>query len=169
MIRERERRGAGERGREGYSWQAALLAEADGNDALIGTECEAFETWEGQAVATLLITHTRVRECIHRHTHGPPTSKGLPSLDPLLLHANTSKLPDTHKRCLAQTHDTHRELLTCCTATLGLKLPNSQSDTGTLIKTYAIVLHTASLCLKFHHDVLTLTNGIHKFGCFSPS
>lgn len=44
MIRERERRGAGERGREGYSWQAALLAEADGNDALIGTECEAFET-----------------------------------------------------------------------------------------------------------------------------
>lgn len=44
MIRERERRGAGERGREGYSWRAALLAEADGNDALIGTECEAFET-----------------------------------------------------------------------------------------------------------------------------
>ena len=33
-----------ERGRRRESWQPALLAGADGNDALIGTECEASET-----------------------------------------------------------------------------------------------------------------------------
>lgn len=45
--REQERESEQERERENrwiQSWQAALLAGVDGNEALIGTECEAFET-----------------------------------------------------------------------------------------------------------------------------
>lgn len=54
------------------SWQAAPLAGPDGNEALIGTECEASETWEGHTVAALLIT--RARSSTHLTSSGFPTS-----------------------------------------------------------------------------------------------
>lgn len=87
-------------GRRLQSWQPALLAGVDGNDALIGTECEASETWEGQALAALLITQT----------HVPPSAVcRLPTADPPLPHANkhesTNSLTPLHHK---NTHSNKR-------------------------------------------------------------
>ena len=124
--RERESRREGEQERENrwiQSWQAALLAGVDGNEALIGTECEAFETWEGQAVAALLITHT--------YTHTDTHTRLLLLINPAymqthirvraLWHSWTQSLHSLiHTHSLSQSHDTHGDLLTFCEATQGI-------------------------------------------------